>query len=147
MSTEPTPQAEPHRETRVRELHSSEFWKLQYLPMFQDGVPALGHTRVIVLETPGEDRDADWLIVGYWFLFDAVHIEPLWIAPEFRKNPGSGRKLWRKVFDVLKSLPIGAAWACIQHTDQEANEEMALRLGFAKLPASVYVLKLPREES
>lgn len=53
-------------------------------------------TWVIVVE---DDTGA---IVGCWALFTVCHAEGLWIAPAHRGKASVGRRLWRRVWDVVR---------------------------------------------
>ena len=128
------PRTEP---VTVRELKPAEFYKLATLPPFNtDGIPAFGHTRVLVAETENKT------IVGYWIIFDAVHVEPVWVAEEYRKRPGLARRGWKKVWEMLSSANVPYAFATILDRDAMPNESLALRLGFTRLPGALYCIRV-----
>ncbi len=126
------------REVIIRELGPDEVHLLYTLPPFNvEGVPAFGHSRVIV----GQDKETG-AIVAYWFIFDAVHVEPVWIDFNFRKRPGLIRRLWGKVREVLEESKVPGAFAMVDNAAVMPNASQAVRLGFKRLPGELYYLRL-----
>lgn len=143
MATERTMATSAHEthgknNVSVRVLDPSEYHLLAYLPPFNtEGIPNFGHTTVVVMEDNEVGR-----IVGYWMLFDAVHVEPLWIHEDYRKRPGVGRRLWRKVRDILVGANVPGAFAMILDHDAVPNVSMAKRLGFTKIEGELYYIRV-----
>src|SRR5262245_29759736 len=73
-------------------------------PFKSCGFPDPNNTRAIaVLDREGRLR-------AYWWLVTAVHLEPLWIAPEDRRNPGLIRTLWNKVKEVARANGVASGF-------------------------------------
>jgi hypothetical protein len=130
------PSVEGKAEIVVRELPPAEFPLLLASPLFQHfGLPDLTHTRAIVAQEAGSGK-----LVAYWLIFDAVHVEPLWIAEEHRKRPGLARRQWKGVQDVLVETGTPTAYAMIAENDMAANLPQATRLGFRKVPGQLFFI-------
>jgi len=139
MATEVmSPSQARDREVVIRELGPDEMHVIGTLPPFNtEGIPAFGHTRVVV----AQDK-VSGAFVGYWFLFDAVHVEPVWIDPNYRKRPSLIRRLWGKVREILETGDVPGAWATIMHADTMPNAAQAVRLGFKRIPGDLYYLRV-----
>lgn len=120
----------------VRELPPEEWAKVAHLePFLTAGLPSPEHSRIIVAEQEG-------VIVAFWGLFTAVHVEPLWIREDHRQRPGLVRRLWAAVVTTLRSAQVGTAFACIADADAARNIPLALRHGFARVPGDLYVVRV-----
>lgn len=120
----------------VRVLPADEFVRLQaFEPFASQGLPHPDHTVIVVAEQGRE-------IVGFWGLFNAVHVEPLWIAEAHRQRPGLVRRLWDTIVTVLAQHGVQTAFALIAYQDQAQNLPMAQRLGFARLPGDLYFVRV-----
>lgn len=97
------------------------------------GLPDPNHTRVVVMI----DTDIQ-KIVGYWHMFDAIHLEPLWIAEEYRHRPKAGIKLWNKILELLDRAHAKVAFAFIDDADIPKNLPLAKKLGFRQIPGACY---------
>jgi hypothetical protein len=140
MSALPTPLA-PREALTVRELPASEFPRLASVEPFDRlGFPKPETSRVVV----GEDQAGR--VVAYWCVFAAIHVEPVWIAPEHRARPGLIRSLWGKVREVLRASGERIAFCNIFDEGLPVKEAMAARLGFQKLPGSLYFITVQRDE-
>jgi hypothetical protein len=134
----------PHQ-VIVRDLPAEEFHRLQGIGLFEIyDLPNMQHSRAVV----GEEvyPDGSHKIVAYWLVFDAVHVEPLWIHPDHRKKPGFARRLWKGVQDVLVATGVPIAFACIADNDAAENLPQALRLGFKKIPGSLFFIEVRPED-
>jgi len=102
-------------------------------PMAHHPTPeALKHnTKIAVLEKDGE-------IVGYWVMFDTVHIEPLWLDPETRNHPKAAMALLAQVYTELQGAGVRQVFAVIGDQDAEVMGPMADRIGLSKLPGQLY---------
>ncbi len=131
MMTMPTPTL-----PTVRLLTGEEYQRLLSFEPFQSGgLPSPEVSRILVAELDGA-------IVGFWGLFNAVHVEPLWIAEEHRKRPGLVRRLWSAVADQLRSVGVYTAFACIADRDAAQNVPLAMRLGFERVQGDLYVVRI-----
>lgn len=125
----------------VRELSREEFVHLAKVPPFDEiGLGRGDWDRVAVMGVFRGDK-----LVGYWMLYDAVHVEPLWVAPEERKNPRLVRQLWGKVAEKLVESGTPMAYATIGDAALELNAPMAMRLGFKPLPTNLFYLVVNKE--
>jgi hypothetical protein len=124
----------------IREMRESEYPLLATVPPFdREGIPNFGHSRVIVAQ-----KHATGQVVGYWIIFDAIHIEPLWVAPSHRKNPGLLRRMWFGVKRVLCEVSAKRAFAIILDADADENLPQTMRMGFRKLPGSLYFVDISK---
>jgi len=122
----------------VRELPVEEWPKLLEVPgpyKEQGTLPVAAHNRMIVAEVNGE-------IVGYWGAFTVVHTEPVYIQPEYRQRISVVRPLWEGMRDLLVQLQVPGTMAIILDEDAPVNLPMATKLGFQKVPGSLYFLDL-----
>lgn len=90
-------------------------------------------------------EDASGKIKGYWCAFNAVHVEPLWIA-ESERNNGVGGRLWEKLQEVLHALHAPIAFAVVMDEDAPTHLPMAYKVGFRRIPGSVLYVDLVGEE-
>ena len=124
----------------VRELTGAEIQLLATVPPFdQVGLGERDRDRVRVI---GALRGGK--VVAYWMMYDAVHVEPLWIAPEERGNPAIARPLWTKVVETLVEVGTPMAYAMIGDGALEQNAPMALRLGFRPLSGNLFYILLAK---
>lgn len=86
--------------------------------------------------------EVDGVIVAYWVLWTALHLEPLWITEEFRKSPSVVKHLFLATMNAAEATGEPAAFAVIEETNLEAVGELATRLGFAPAPGALYYLVL-----
>lgn len=140
MSSNPTKPAPAELEpTEVRLMHPAEAEGLSKVPPFSEvGLPDLGHAQVILVQ--GVNTGA---IYGYWMIFDTVHVEPLWVHPSYRRNPGIIRRLWNGVRAVLRAHRVPIAFGIIADADLAANEKLATRIGFRRLPGQLFCVEVP----
>ncbi len=126
----------------IRELPPEEWSRLlAFQPFDTQGLPPTPTSRIMVAEVGGPGG----AIVGYWGIFMAIHIEPLWIAPEYRKRPGVVRRMWRGIQSLLADLGADTAFACIFEADAP-NKPLAQKLGFVEAPGKLYFIRFPRKD-
>src|SRR5574342_1121823 len=94
----------------IRELSREEYPELERLarPLLDQGVDWTvdpDHTTIVVAQERSTGK-----LAGFWCIFDAVHVEPLWIHPDHRRRPGLVRRLWGAVRGILKRHGIPMAW-------------------------------------
>ena len=82
--------------------------------------------------------EKDGAIIGYWVMFDTVHIEPLHLDPEVRQHPKAAMALLAQVYTELQDAGVGSVFAIISDEDAEVMAPMAEQLGLTKLPGSLY---------
>jgi hypothetical protein len=122
----------------VRDLTGAEFYLVEHLePFASGGLPNPDLNRIIVAEAGGPGGE----IVAFWMLATQVHVEPLWIHPDYQKRPGVARRLWGAVWANLQQAGVRLAFACIADSAAQ-NIPLALRAGFQKIPGDLYVLQV-----
>jgi hypothetical protein len=125
---------------RTRILEGEDLWRLADAPgPFQgrrDVIAALGNAQVVAVE------DAQGTLLGYWPIWLAVHLEPLWVQPEARKNPAVIKALVMGMRAQLQAERITTAYATIAHEDLPTNLPMAARMGFERVPGDLFFVKL-----
>jgi hypothetical protein len=122
----------------VRELPVEEWSRLLEVPgPYKDNgtLPIAAHNRIIVAEIDGA-------IVGYWGAFTVVHTEPVYIQPAYRQRVSVVRPLWEGMRNLLVMLQVPGTMAIILDEDAPVNLPMATKLGFQKVPGSLYFLDL-----
>jgi GNAT superfamily N-acetyltransferase len=125
----------------VRELPPEEWPRLAaYEPFATGGLPSAGHWRILVAEV-GPD------LVAFVCLFDAVHLEPLWVAPEYRLRPKTFghllQALWAEAHQLLTDLGVGAVFATVDQSNLPRGGRFLEHLGFHPAPARLYVATVP----
>lgn len=128
-----SPEAVPERvPPAVRLLPQDEWHRLYSVPPFSEGIQVSlsQHDSVIVAE------DERGQIVGYWLMFYAMHVEPMWIAPAYRGRVGIIRRLWGAVQDRLRDLGLDLAFALINPGNPAVD--YAKRLGFVRTQGDCY---------
>lgn len=122
---------------KVRELGVEDWDKLRSMEPFATyGPPDPKSTRVIVLE------DAAGELKAFWLAFSTVHIEPLWIAEEYRGRAAVIRRLWGGVRDILVETGNNLAFAVINNDDLPGTAPMAKRLGFLHIPGQLFFVRV-----
>lgn len=86
--------------------------------------------------------EVDGKIVAYWVIWYALHVEPLWITPEYRKHPAVVGGLVRQMQQVVEETLEPAAFCVIEAENLEAVAPYADRLGFQQAPGKLYYLVL-----
>jgi len=136
MATTPTPSVST---TTVRELPPEEWWKLRSVIPEGFGMPNPGNSRVITVE------DESGNIVGWWFVYATLHVEPFHIADSYRGNPGILKRMWAGVRGILDNMREGSgglfgslAFAVIHDVDLPRTLPAAKKLKFVKIPGSLY---------
>lgn len=119
----------------VRDLPCEEWDRLLgFEPFASQGLPPPETSRIIVAEVASA---AGPQIVAYWGLFFALHAEPLWIHPDYRRRPGLVRRLWTGMLDTMRSLNASTAFACV-FDENVPTQRLAGKAEFTKLPGSLY---------
>lgn len=127
-----------------RELPVAEWPRLLEMPgLYQDLglLPNPEHNRILVVE------DEAGTILGYWGAFTMVHAEPVFIREEHRQRTSVIRALWEGMNTLLRDLKVPGAVAVIADADLAINEPMATKLGFVKVPGSLYYVDLTEKDA
>ena len=123
-------------ELKIRVLDPDEHGFLIGLGPFEDRGPDPATSLVVVAE------DEQGKIIGYWCAFNAVHLEPLWVAEAERSN-GVGMAMWTGLRQVLKEHGIANAFAMIADEDLLTHLPLAVgKLGFKRVPVSTLFIDL-----
>lgn len=123
----------------IRELRPEEFGRLSGIGPFAGRVvPATLPGRILVAESPTGH------IVAIWGALHVIHVEPLWIIPDYRKNPGLGRRLLTRMRALLRDMGVTRAFAVLgpELPDLETRQAMARRLNFEPIPGDLYMVRL-----
>lgn len=125
-----------------RELSIAEWAELKTMPPFNTkATPNPAAARVMVAQDVVTGR-----LVAYWFMLTVVHVEPVWIDPDYRHKPTLVRKLWEGTMRMLKSIDVSLAFCTVNYDAPRENASMAQRLGFKRLPTDLYLLELKEKE-
>jgi hypothetical protein len=126
---------------RTRILEGDDLWLLADVPGPFEGqrdvIAQLGNAQVVAVEDPTTGQ-----ILGYWPIWVAVHLEPLWVQPAARRNPAVIKALVMGMRAQLAAERITTAFATIAHVDLTANLPMAARMGFERVPGDLFFVKL-----
>lgn len=110
-----------------RELQPEEYHKLDgHEDLTATGVPSPDVSRIMVAERH------DGTIVGYIMAVTVVHMEPIWVHPDYRGTMVPVR-LWRKLVDAL----LTPVMYCFSDTSTIAG--YLTRLGLRELPYKVHL--------
>ena len=109
-----------------RLLPREEYNRLKEVWPFSVGspIPDPNFSRVMVAEDNGQ-------IVGYWFAVEVVHVEPVWIHPNYRNGGPTATVLFKGLVDELKSHNLNKMYV---FAENEKTEEYLNRLGFCSIP-------------
>ncbi len=126
-------------EPKIRVLAPEEHGRLVGLGPFKERGPDPATSLVVVAE------DEEGNILGYWCAFNAVHLEPLWVAEPARQN-GIGLAMWAGLRQVLKEQGVSNGFAMIADEDLLTHLPLAVgRLGFKRVPVSTLFINLEGE--
>lgn len=127
-------------ELTVRYLPPDE-WEsvLRQIPLFADGKPLPNPQTTYVVVAQRQDGS----LAGFWFVFAAYHVEPVWVAEDCRQKAGLLRRMWRGVGDILRALKQGSAYAVILDADLPTGiASQATRMGFQQIPGKLYFVNV-----
>lgn len=123
-----------------RLLPADEYPRLAAFPPFAQGLPHPDFSRILVAEVGGAGGE----IRVIWGILQQLHVEPVWIHPEERgRRPGLIRRLWQLVRQVVQSAGAPAAFVLIHDQDAITHVPLVMKLGFEKLSAEVYMVRMP----
>ncbi len=129
----------PISEITVRHLPSDEWELLRQIPLFADGRPLPDPKTNWVVVAQRQDGS----LAGFWFVFTAYHVEPIWIAEDCRQKSGLLRRMWRGIGDILRGLKQGSAYAVILDADLPTGiASQATRMGFQQIPGKLYFVNV-----
>lgn len=108
---------------------------LPYLPQ-SAGPPHPDHSIVVVAQRVNADG-APGALAAFVILWDTVHVEPFWVAPEYRCHPGLLRRLWSTTEAVLRARGVPLAFSLIE-PGSPAAPLLARMRGWAELPGKLW---------
>lgn len=95
---------------------------------------------ILVLTESDPSVGAPGRLLGYWPIWQAVHIDGIWLDPTTRDHPGALRSLLDAAFATLQSNGVSLAFAVL--ADDAESLAQAQRLGFVRAPGNLYTLKV-----
>lgn len=90
---------------------------------------------VAVVEVDGE-------IAAYWVAWYALHLEPLWIHPLWRKHPGVIGGIVGEIQKIAEASGEPAGFCVIEADDLALVGSYATRLGFQEAPGKLFYVVL-----
>lgn len=123
--------------TTYRELPPDEWHvlvKRGVEPFASCGLPDPAHW-IIVAAFEGEE------LVAVSGLYETVHNDPWWIAPNHRRSPSLVAGLWRKTREVLQAHGIEGIHVTVRD-DQPEVQDIVERLGYRPAPGKLYILRV-----
>jgi hypothetical protein len=93
--------------------------------------------------------EEDGVILAYWVVWYALHMEPLWVHPDHRQRPAVIKHIMRQAQEIVIASEAPAAFCIVE--DVEAGEVVAGyadRLGFMRAPGALFyvVVQAPPPE-
>lgn len=86
------------------------------------------------------------VIVAYWVVWFALHAEPLWVAPAYRKHPAVIKQVVQVMRDIVEASEEPAIYCQVEPADVELVAPYAERLGFIDAPGKFFYMVLPDTE-
>lgn len=117
----------------LRQLPPDEWGRLAAAPgpLHGQSLPPTDNARVLVVEDRGQ-------IVAYWVVSAMVHLDPLYIAPEYRQ-PHLSLALLGLLKHTLDEAGVSFAFAVIGEGEGQAvNAGLATRLGLERVRGDLY---------
>lgn len=118
----------------VRELTPEEYPRLKQILPEGFGLPSPQTSRVVIAE------DSEGAIKGYWFVYIALHVEPLWVAEEKRHDFSVIARMWKRVKEIMYADKWLAGYAIIADSNLDTVGKSAEWLGFTKIDGSLYYI-------
>lgn len=85
---------------------------------------------------------AGWRVVAYWVGWYALHLEPLWIDPEWRKHPGVVGGIVGQMQTMAEATGEPVAYCEIAEENLAIIGDYATRLGFHQAPGTLFYMML-----
>jgi N-acetylglutamate synthase-like GNAT family acetyltransferase len=121
--------------TAVRVLPPEEHHRLVDFPFAERGLPNPDRTVILVAENEAG------AIVGVWAALTVVHLDGLWVAPDYRRSSRVAVQLLRTMKQVLTQLGILQSFT---YTESADVMMLALKAGFTRLPGDLLFLDLTK---
>lgn len=119
----------------TRVLPPEEWAKIQHIPPFDQGLPNPDHWRILVVEEDG-------VIVGTCSLFDTVHWDGWWIAPDHQGKAGAFRALVAAGLQELTAAAVAGVHTTVPDVRPDL-QALITRYGFTEAPGKLYLLYVP----
>lgn len=118
---------------RVRDLPQNEWERLWGHPALGgEDLPDPSYHRCVVVEDGDE-------IVAAWFMIQVVHLEPVWIHPDYR-NGTLPIRMFKEMSAILDSCTISKAFC---FADRPEIADYLRRLGMKQLPFETFLYEVP----
>lgn len=90
--------------------------------------------------------EVDGQIVAYWVVWYALHLEPLWIHPSWRKHPAVCGGIVQAMEAIVEASGEPAGFAIIEQENLETLAPLAQRLGFHEAPGKLFYVVVQTPE-
>lgn len=87
--------------------------------------------------------ECDGQIVAYWVVWFALHAEPLWVDPAYRKHPAVIKNVVQVMREIVEASEEPAIYCQVEPADVELVAPYAERLGFIDAPGKFFYMVLP----
>lgn len=84
--------------------------------------------------------EVDGVIVAYWVVWRALHVEPLWVTEAYRKHPAVIKGIVEAMQDAVALTGEPSAFCVIEPENAAVVGQYATRLGFLPAEGSLYYL-------
>lgn len=88
-------------------------------------------SRIIVVEDGAR-------IVGCWAVLRLVHVEGLWIDPDYRKHPGVARRLFAATWRLVKAW--APRWVMTAAVTEDVKALLREHVGAVSIPGEMFVV-------
>lgn len=102
-------------------------------------LPHVGPTDMHIVVVEDEGR-----IVGCWALMPMLHLEGLWIAPEYRGRSSVARRLLKATWAEVKRL--APRWVMTGCCDDTVRRLLTRHMNAAKVPSDSYLIAMQGEK-
>lgn len=128
----------------VLALSPAEFfhlWPSPPGPLAEQTLARNADAVILALYTPDLTADHQKRLVGYWPIWQAVHIDGIWVDASVKAEGGGAlRSLLEAAFATLQANGVTLAFAML--ADDAGSLAQAQRLGFVRAPGNLYTLKV-----
>ena len=139
MSAEPIFEPTPH--IRIGEMTLEHWEKLKTIDPWKSlgNLPDPTNSRIVVA------FDDEGNLKGYWAIFQAIHIEPLWLHESCRGNPRIARGMWKVVRDILHELKVKLCFGFVQEHQLRTMGLNVEKFGGQHIPGQLYIITVDPE--
>jgi hypothetical protein len=119
----------------ARVLPPEEWDRIRHIPPYDQGLPSPDHWRILTVFEGDE-------IVGCCALFDTVHWDGFWIAPEHQGKAGVFRALVSQGVAELTAAGVQMVHTTVPDSRPDL-QALIERFGFHVAPGKLYLLYVP----